>query len=254
MVRHKHNHSKSFVYLYIREYNQSIRASAIYMRYIAIEGCMGAGKSTLVDMLQRSRETEAFGVRSVLQEPVKDWGPLLAEFYENPQRNALVLQLEILRSRVQQLLDAEVDFGLSGDDIILVERSIESSSDVFVPMMSKNVDDTGDVLMSPRDVFAYKKWQTTMEGIMHEKHHELAGIIFIDAEPETCLNRIKSRARDGEAKISLGYLEHLRDQYHAWLGAMQEKGITVTVVRSHDGEEGMQRLHDDTVDSLVRMI
>ena len=256
------------------------------MRYIAIEGCMGAGKSTLLDMLQRSGEPGSFGVRAVLQEPVKEWGHLLVDFYENPQRNALILQLEILRSRLQQLLDADTDLGLSHDDVVLIERSIESSSDVFVEMMSmsnssnsscreavSNRDDSGsenrssnrsnnsnssnssssEVMMSSRDVVAYRKWQLTVEGIMHEKRHELAGIIFIDADPDTCLGRIRGRERDGEAGISLEYLKQLRAQYGVWLEDMRRRGIPVTVVTSStDGEAGMQQLYADTMDAIIR--
>ena len=37
-------------------------------------------------------------------------------------------------------------------------------------------------------------------------------VVYIKAEPELCLERIKKRARDGEENISLDYLQKLHDK------------------------------------------
>lgn len=64
--------------------------------YIAIEGNIGAGKTTLADMIARD-----FKGRLILEQ-FQD-NPFLAKFYKNPERYALPLELAFLSERYQQL-------------------------------------------------------------------------------------------------------------------------------------------------------
>lgn len=223
------------------------------MRYISIEGCMGAGKSTIIKMLQKSdADSDIIGVRSMLQEPVQDWAHLLADFYKNPRNNALILQLEILRSRCQQIIDLENNLGVASNDSILMERSIESSSDVFVPMMQKMNDDSGQAIMAIADADLYNRFRKTMTQIMTERGHVMDGIIFIDTDPMVCLQRIKKRDRTGETSISLEYLKELRKHYMRWIEeTLRPSGVHVIVVR--DKDEGVDSVYREVIEHLIRL-
>jgi deoxyadenosine/deoxycytidine kinase len=65
-------------------------------RFIAIEGVIGAGKTTLADMLSRT-----IGGRIILEE--FEQNPFLEEFYEDPDRFSFQTQIFFLLSRFKQL-------------------------------------------------------------------------------------------------------------------------------------------------------
>ncbi len=64
-------------------------------KFIAIEGVIGAGKTTLATML-----ADKIGAELILDEATNN--PFLMDFYKNPKRYALSTQLFFLLSRYQQ--------------------------------------------------------------------------------------------------------------------------------------------------------
>ena len=71
-------------------------------RFIAVEGPIGAGKTTLSKLLANS-----FGYETFLEQPAEN--PFLSDFYINPSQAALATQLFFLFQRVKQIQDITVD-------------------------------------------------------------------------------------------------------------------------------------------------
>ena len=67
-------------------------------KFIAIEGPIGVGKTTLSTLL-----AESFGYEVILEEPSQN--PFLDDFYKNPQQAALGTQLFFLFQRVRHVQD-----------------------------------------------------------------------------------------------------------------------------------------------------
>ena len=67
-------------------------------KFIAIEGNIGVGKTTLANMLSQS-----LGARLVLEEFAEN--PFLAKFYENPAQYAFSVELFFMAERFKQLKD-----------------------------------------------------------------------------------------------------------------------------------------------------
>ena len=65
------------------------------LRYIAVEGVIGVGKTSLV-----ARLTQTLGAKAIYEEFEKN--PFLEEFYEDPERYAFQTQLFFLMSRYKQ--------------------------------------------------------------------------------------------------------------------------------------------------------
>jgi len=67
-------------------------------KYIAIEGPIGVGKTTLANKI-----AETFNYDSFLEQPAEN--PFLKNFYKNPSQSALATQLFFLFQRMQQIQD-----------------------------------------------------------------------------------------------------------------------------------------------------
>ena len=71
-------------------------------KFIAVEGPIGVGKTTLTNLL-----AESFGYDTFLEKPGEN--PFLADFYENPSQAALGAQLFFLFQRVKQIQEIKQD-------------------------------------------------------------------------------------------------------------------------------------------------
>lgn len=145
---------------------------------IVIDGNIGSGKSTQVKLL----EQEGF---TVLTEQIDDWP--LEDFYKDPTRFALPLQLAVLKS-----------FQKPG--VQIYERSPESSREVFWKMLLD--DGTVNVEDDKKYREAYK-----LSGWYPDVH------IYIDTPPQVCFERLKSRKQIGDYSISLEYIKKI-DMYY----------------------------------------
>lgn len=51
---------------------------------------------------------------------------------------------------------------------------------------------------------------------------DLAGVIYVQCDPETCEQRIKTRSREGEDTIPLDYLQRIHTKHELWLNPEKE--------------------------------
>lgn len=253
------------------------------MKIVAIEGCMGAGKSTVLDGLKsrlqgmRQQQQQHQPPLHVAKEPVEGWAHLLGAFYADPSGHSLALQLAVLFSRIRQLVDILKEGGGGEEEkgrVLVTERSVDSGSDVFIPMLRSAA------LMTADEEREYKRRRQTMYAAAallltasaalksaadQEKGEEedalfdddiatptrmtqkarwqkelaqLHGVVYLEASPETCLRRVRARSRDGETNLSLDYLQDLQAAYVAWLAQLRARGVPVIAVDAEvDGDE-----------------
>ncbi len=155
-------------------------------KYIAVDGPIGAGKTTLVKMLSKDLNAEA------IFEP-SDKNPFLSEFYKDRTQNAFKTQLFFLLNRYQQQLTL---------------KDIES------PVVC-------DYTFAKDKVFAKinlsKDEQALYEKIYSLLHAELRKpdlVVYMQAAPNILLERIKKRAIQYEKTITVEYLEELTEAYN----------------------------------------
>lgn len=164
---------------------------------IYVEGIIGVGKSTYCKEI-----SERLGYR-VIEEPVKS-NPYLEKFYENPQKFAYEMQIYLLHRRIglQQLAAAESLYSPDFEGAML-DRSLFGDR-VFEELHYEDGNIT-DI-----QHHAYLTAIRNMQLMIFPP----TLLIFLDAEPEVALNRIKERARGCEVGIELNYLERLTQKYH----------------------------------------
>jgi deoxyadenosine kinase len=167
--------------------------------FIGIAGMIGAGKSTLAKALG-----EHLGI-DTYYEPVAD-NEYLSDFYRDTARYSFAMQVYLLNRRFQQHQEI-IWRGRSA----VQDRTIYEDS-IFAKMLAK----TG--LMDDRDYKTYVQLFRNMSNFMCKP----SVIVFLDVSPEASAERIRSRSRDVESKIELGYLQALHEGYEEFIQSISK--------------------------------
>ncbi len=165
------------------------------LRYIALAGNIGAGKSSLTGLLSKHFKWEAY------YESVDD-NPYLPDFYEDMRRWSFNLQIYFLSSRfrsMKRMLGVERNF--------IQDRTIYEDVEIF----AKNLYEMG--LMSERDFANYQSLFTEMSEYLRPPDL----LIYLRAEVPTLVKQIQQRGRAYENSIRIDYLESLNGLYEGWI-------------------------------------
>ncbi len=165
------------------------------IKHIAVSGNIGAGKTTLSEMLSKHYDWEVHYEDA-------NANPYLSDFYDDMQRWSFNLQIYFLNSRYRQIIDIQ-----KGDKVIIQDRTIYEDANIFAP----NLHEMG--LMAKRDFENYKTLFDTMTSQI--KPPDL--LIYLKASIPTLVGHIQKRGRDYEGNISLDYLKRLNGKYNEWI-------------------------------------
>ena len=157
-------------------------------KYIAIEGPIGVGKTTLANKIAMTFNYDAF-----LEQPAEN--PFLNNFYRNPSQSALATQLFFLFQRMQQIQD-------------LKQRSLFENVRVADFIIEKDRL-FAEVTLSPEEMQLYDK---VYEHITIDAPSPDL-VIYLQAPIEILKERITKRGNINEQYLTLEYLERLNDAY-----------------------------------------
>lgn len=182
---------------------------------ISIEGNIGSGKSTFCNYLRDhfSKKYNSPNGKKVYfaDEPVKDWesikgpdGNLLECFYKNQEKYAYCFQMTAYISRLVKLKD--ILSSSKPDDIIITERCVFSDYNVFAKMLkaSGKIDEI--------EFQAYKQWFDYFISDIPQILY-----VYLKTDYNNCYDRVRMRARSGEATVSKSYLETCEEYHEEWL-------------------------------------
>lgn len=156
--------------------------------YIAVEGPIGVGKTSLAKRL-----AETFNYDIVLEKPEDN--PFLERFYRNPKQHALATQLFFLFQRAQQLQE------LKQDDLFEPVRVADFLIDKDRLFARQNLDP--DEFMLYQNVYQH----LTIDAPVPEL------VIYLQAPTQVLLQRIQKRGIAAEQTIEADYLSRLNDAY-----------------------------------------
>jgi len=178
--------------------------------YIAIEGNIGAGKTTLTNMMAAD-----FNAKKVLERFADN--PFLPKFYEDKERYAFPLEMSFLADRYQQLSDDLAQYDLFKNFII-------SDYYVFKSIIFSKVTLNEDEFKLYRKVFE----------MMYKEMLKPDLYVFLYQSPERLLENIKSRGRDYEQNISADYLKQIHDGYMDFIKTKKEINTLIIDVSDYD--------------------
>lgn len=180
--------------------------------HIAIAGNIGAGKTSLTELLAKHYHWEAHF------EDVID-NPYLDDFYNHMERWSFNLQIYFLKSRFEQLLSFR-----ESKKTIIQDRTIYEDAHIFAP----NLNAMG--LMNQRDFKNYQGIFSLMESLIEGP--EL--LIYLRSSIPNLVSKIHKRGREYENSISIDYLSRLNERYEAWISTYDEKKLIIIDVDSLD--------------------
>lgn len=180
-------------------------AKAKKAKHIAIAGNIGAGKTTLTEMLSKH-------YRWIPHFEDVDHNPYLMDFYEDMPRWSFNLQIYFLNSRLRQLVEIQ-----QGTETIIQDRTIYEDANIFAP----NLHEMG--LMSKRDYDNYFEFFQTLKTLVRPPDL----LIYLQASVPTLVGQIQKRGRDYEENIRLDYLKRLNDFYQKWIGDYKEGRLLI---------------------------
>jgi len=156
--------------------------------YIAVEGPIGVGKTTLARRL-----AEAFNYQVLLEDAHEN--PFLERFYQNRKEAALATQLFFLFQRSQKIADLR-------------------QTDIFEPVRVSDFLIDKDPLfarinLDPDEFSLYEKvfQQLTIDAPQPDL------VIYLQASPDRLLERILTRGVSSERSIDREYLEQINEVY-----------------------------------------
>lgn len=180
--------------------------------HIAVAGNIGAGKTTLTELLAKHYKWEAHF------EDVVD-NPYLDDFYTQMARWSFNLQIYFLNTRYRQILRIRE----SGKDVIQ-DRTIYEDAFIFAP----NLHAMG--LMTNRDFRNYISLFELMESLVQPPDL----LIYLRSSIPNLVNQIHKRGREYESSISIDYLSRLNERYEAWVEGYEGGNLLIVNVDELD--------------------
>jgi 2-amino-4-hydroxy-6-hydroxymethyldihydropteridine diphosphokinase len=180
------------------------------MNYIAIEGNIGAGKTTLTTKI-----AEDFNAKTVLERFADN--PFLPKFYEDQNRYAFPLEMSFLADRYQQIADDLAQFDLFKDFII-------ADYHIFKSLIFAKVTLTDD---------EYRLYRKLFE-IIYKEMPKPDLYIYLYQNTERLLENIKQRGRNYEQEIPAEYLDKINRGYLDYIKSQTDLNVLVIDVSDRD--------------------
>lgn len=178
--------------------------------YIAIEGNIGAGKTSLATKIATD-----FNAKLIL-ERFSD-NPFLPKFYNDPSRYAFPLEMSFLADRYQQLVDDITQFDLFKDSVV-ADYDVNKSL-IFASITLPN-----------EEYSLYKK----LFQMMHKEVPKPDMYIYLYQNTERLLANIKNRGRKYEQSIEAEYLQKLNSGYLEFIKNQHSENIKIIDISERD--------------------
>ena len=174
-------------------------------KHIAVAGNIGAGKTTLTQLLSKH-------YKWIPQFQDVENNPYINDFYEDMPRWSFNLQMYFLNDRLTNLLQIQ-----RGTETVIQDRTIYEDAMIFAP----NLHDMG--LMSKRDFDNYFELFETLKSMIQPPDL----LIYVSASVPTLVGQIQKRGREYEENIRLDYLKKLNEYYNKWIGSYKEGPLLI---------------------------
>ncbi|MBT7851052.1 MAG: 2-amino-4-hydroxy-6-hydroxymethyldihydropteridine diphosphokinase [Flavobacteriaceae bacterium] len=178
--------------------------------FIAIEGNIGAGKTSLAHMISHD-----FNAKKILERFADN--PFLPKFYEDATRYAFTLEMSFLADRYQQISDDLSQLDLFKDFIV-------SDYDVFKSLIFSKITLSEDEFVLYRKLF-YQVYKDIARPDLY---------IYLYQNTERLQENIRLRGRDYEKTIESSYLEKINSGYLEFIKNHPEFNVKIIDISNRD--------------------
>ncbi|WP_433835368.1 2-amino-4-hydroxy-6-hydroxymethyldihydropteridine diphosphokinase [Flavobacterium anhuiense] len=178
--------------------------------YVAFEGNIGAGKTTLVHKI-----AEDFNGKTVLERFADN--PFLPKFYKDQNRYAFPLEMSFLADRYQQLADDLAQFDLFKDFIV-------ADYHIFKSLIFAKITLAEDEYRLYRNLF----------DIIYKEMPKPDLYVYLYQNTERLLQNIKKRGRIYEQNIEAAYLEKINNGYLEYIKSQTDLNVLIIDVSDRD--------------------
>jgi deoxyguanosine kinase len=173
--------------------------------YIAIEGVIGVGKTTLARLLQPTFDSD-------LQLEIFEENPFLSDFYADRERYAFQTQIFFLLSRYHQQRRSVPEVLASG-------RSLISDYTFAKDYLFARINLKNDELEMYKRVHEALAEKIVMPNLL----------VYLRASTDTLIHRIATRDRSYERNMERGYIEQLNQTYEDFFSKPYESTPVLTI-------------------------
>tara|TARA_R110001606_G_scaffold46487_5_gene119182 strand:- start:1934 stop:3076 length:1143 start_codon:yes stop_codon:yes gene_type:complete len=163
------------------------------LEYLAIEGNIGAGKTTLATKI-----SEDFNAKLILERFAEN--PFLPNFYKDQDRYAFPLEMSFLADRYQQFTE-------DTNQLDLFKSFMVSDYDIYKSLIFAKIT------LQQNEFDLYRK----VFNFMYKEVKKPKVYVYLYQTTERLLQQIKQRGRDYEQNIELSYLEKINRGYFDFL-------------------------------------
>ncbi|MFV8368345.1 2-amino-4-hydroxy-6-hydroxymethyldihydropteridine diphosphokinase [Flavobacterium sp. LB2R40] len=178
--------------------------------YVAFEGNIGAGKTTLATKI-----AEDFNAKTVLERFADN--PFLPKFYKDQNRYAFPLEMSFLADRYQQLSDDLAQFDLFKDFLV-------ADYHIFKSLIFAKITLAEDEYRLYRNLF----------DIIYREMPKPDLYIYLYQNSERLLQNIKKRGRSYEQKIPAEYLDKINSGYLDYIKSQTDLNVLIIDVSNRD--------------------
>ncbi len=174
-------------------------------KFIGIAGNIGVGKTTMTNEL-----ASQLNLKPIFESVIDN--PYLEDFYDNMSRWSFNLQIYFLYDRFYrqiELMKSNVNF--------IQDRTIYEDKEIFAFNLYKSGK------MSERDWKTYSNLFSTMSEFIKAPNL----IVYLKANTDTLISRIKNRKREFEKDISPEYIHSLNIYYDRWINSLNQDKVLV---------------------------
>ena len=204
------------------------------LHFLAIEGNIGAGKTTLAEKIATD-----FQGKLVLERFADN--PFLPKFYKDPTRYAFPLEMSFLADRFQQFTDDTSQFDLFKNFMV-------SDYDVFKSLIF------AEITLQEQEFNLYRK----LFNFMYKEVKKPDVYVFLYQNTERLLENIRKRGREYELEIKPSYLDDINQGYLNYIRSYPHKSSLIIdiseldfVESTADYETILKRIEDKIIGERI---